>query len=798
MRYAQRYSTPTDREDAAFDNSRAMVGRVLVLGDGLQPQRPAKRPRPANGSDIDPALIPQATPGSLLARLHALEPSRAHALEDDAERTVLRAGEPDESLTWDGLSAVWSVGAAVRRSFTFDHHAPIDQCLFAHFAPLPSAVAASTDRKGKARDPALYGVFAPAEPPPWPASAESAAPRASRPSAAQLRASSEPRRAIVILLQDLIYIHFVGSGTDHHIHLPFVLRRRGAWTLEPTGIVLERAPDAEDRTTVSSGGPVPTLYSLSDPLDELRIVAVADSAVARPMPLRDAVLAGQCAHRPFAALEETIVAIDPTAPSSSHMAVSLDTARGKLAIWRYVVVPDREQEQHHARRLREQDVLEARRALAASNAKRRPRDMSAVEALAAGNSTSGGVAAELGQFGIDAAHTAGTNGSATPRRTVSGGSARDASRRVSLARGALGAGGAAAEMDREASLLGPGVHGGSTIDGIGETPITAVMRSEVFAEVMHEIVLPPGPPESLRDLRVEFFDRRGSAVIVAVLIPRRQSLYLYQLDTTSGALTPSPSTIAASHAMPIVATRHTGPTDLLVLSPTGDMQLLTADAVPFGLAPVVGLKGRITALARPVGSTVDLVLASGQTRRVCVDQSPRDPLVRRMLEVLAVALPSSSYLAILDAAGGKPTLSALSEAISGVVDASIGAPAAAEPRSLSAWEALQLAHRQRADRAFVRYEKRAMIPRASEPSRSQRWPRVSVEDVQAILLGLQILAETDSIVAARHDDGFRLRPLLVRIAKRVGFADWIDYYARQGFCVPADVASGAFCPSPMR
>lgn len=323
-----------------------------------------------------------------------------------------------------------------------------------------------------------------------------------------------------------------------------------------------------------------------------------------------------------------------------------------------------------------------------------------------------------------------------------------------------------------------------------DVPITSVMRSEIFAETLHEVVLPfqstlsqTDIAAALRDVQAVLFDRRGDKVILAVLVPSTQSFLLCQLDTTAGTLSHSNELQRATHIAAITATRHTGPKDLLVLTPQSELQLLSASAVRTAISAPAGL-GQIKALRSSVGSCVSLVTVDGQEHRIALSQRPREPLAKQILEVLSGVLSLDSFRHLLDAFDGEPSGQDLLDGIAGIVDETIGRDATTTSSSASSpFAALRRQHEHNSDRAFAEWTPSASMPSIDVSDR--QWPKLSPRDVQTMLLALHLLSESNKMLISRHADGMRMVPLLARIATRLGFHDWMDAYGRMGVRAPS-------------
>ena len=276
---------------------------------------------------------------------------------------------------WYDRTVVWSRGAQIVRKYTYEHEGENVACaLFAQFAPPDSPDGSAPHGHGKRRDgPAppvggltgvdyllsnkgkhaeTFGPFHHSQTAKW-----------GQPKAPSSAASSAPpeqvQRALVVFLQTRAWIYWP-NGESVVVHLPFPVE--AAWAIPPAatstaggGIIVQRALDRRERHPTRSvlGGihdistlsaldeldsslddapPLPRLYTLARPFEELRPVVMGSVQDGAPYSRRDGRLigVGEAVGSDMAIVKVL---------EEYGMVVLHDRAEGEILLCRWVFVP---------------------------------------------------------------------------------------------------------------------------------------------------------------------------------------------------------------------------------------------------------------------------------------------------------------------------------------------------------------------------------------------------------------------------------------------------------------------------
>ncbi|KAF8515724.1 hypothetical protein BU17DRAFT_51474 [Hysterangium stoloniferum] len=184
-----------------------------------------------------------------------------HDISSDENRAI------DQELAWNNKCVVLSMGAVIRRKWTFEHEGQDIRWACKGLFELPGGI---TNSPVGSFSSAYYNEtkpFASTSPSTFSSFAENVQ--------ARQRSVESPRRvpAVFIFLRNLGKVY--ADGGEYTFHLPFLVRR--VWPLRPHGVLMEReVTEYEVRETARAGMPIlPTLFSLHDPFAEPKVVGLA-------------------------------------------------------------------------------------------------------------------------------------------------------------------------------------------------------------------------------------------------------------------------------------------------------------------------------------------------------------------------------------------------------------------------------------------------------------------------------------------------------------------------------------------
>lgn len=252
----------------------------------------------------------------------------AHASSTAIKRSLRPpaiAKEGEEELCWNGRRVLWSVGGIPRRTWDFAHERQdIQWVCWAWFRPDDVATPhitrhPETHEEGNRTFGPFFQFL-----------------QRQRMATPQDDSSQSPTacRALVVFLRDIAKV-LIGSGVEHTIHLPFLVQR--AWPISPTGVLVQRAQDREelDEAAILGTPLLPTLFSLSNPLDEFKIVGCARSiqggfSDTGTPPIVDPLPAARLHPS-----DNVLYVSGSTDPEAERLLVSHNHEKRRLTIWRY-------------------------------------------------------------------------------------------------------------------------------------------------------------------------------------------------------------------------------------------------------------------------------------------------------------------------------------------------------------------------------------------------------------------------------------------------------------------------------
>ncbi|RUS33938.1 hypothetical protein BC938DRAFT_483181 [Jimgerdemannia flammicorona] len=325
-----------------------ILGEFAPFGEDYIKKNPFSTDAIGKFDDIDlSAFIPNAPkPWGASAPKQSYRLTSSRDIEDDEshpmsmrsrksnERGRLRHENEngfDEELYIVGSTVIWSQGYMLKKSFNFeDEMEPVLMALFAWFPfeeTNTTALASSQNPPWKDLLEQTDAMYADRSHTPRPAKA-SKSPGGKAAPAASPSPKRKLQRALCVLLKRTAKIYFP-SGLSYTVHLPFVVYR--AWPLD-VGILLQRLPETEELQPSSFGlpevPPTAILFSLLDPFDEITMVSRTEQII----------VAGT----------QHISIAEPTTPFTDHNHEVLFVSEGNRAGGTPVVVTfHREQMRHY-------------------------------------------------------------------------------------------------------------------------------------------------------------------------------------------------------------------------------------------------------------------------------------------------------------------------------------------------------------------------------------------------------------------------------------------------------------------
>nr|ASF90226.1 hypothetical protein SPAR01883 [Bartheletia paradoxa] len=648
-----------------------------------------------------------------------------------AKHDTCKADGGDEELFWYERTVVWSKGVSVHHVYTFeDEGQDVVQALFAWFEITdktpgtgPSAVGPTTldldaeqglHRPATTRDSSYsststnpFGPFSTSGVN-W-TEARRGKQKVNSPRSASLeRPPSKYERALVVLLRDIAKIYFP-SGEDCTIHLPFLVRH--AWALD-VGLLFQRTPEIEElnpnvlhalNLAVLEEGhiadPMATFFSLTDPIEELKMVSWAPRLIAETDEQGNDSFRVQGKSIPLQDVYETIVLVTDKRESPDPIIVTVNSNARIATVWRYA-------------RAVEDAPLNTSKPTTSFHGRTKKRSSVGtgvgIERRSSGIGGATGMASFNALLGVgDRDRRASTHNRSTHAEAVGAafGVQDTTSMRSRLPLGAAVASGVppvSADMDRRGSLsrnelsmtMDRMALGGGTEMDRDATMCLADdngMKSEIFLEKLHEVKLDALEFEDFQHIHATIVDAKSGTSTLLLAIPSAQTI----LSTTI-ARSPNENRLVVHSMMeqipgisvvPVYATRS-DVQDALVIRPDGLLALLTNGLKPLdvqvphailgetsamngnsgiGLIPSLRddlsveialgfgagtdtsnrssafplyLPKRSLGLRDSAGSRVSIVQEDGSLIRTSFACFSIDPLARRCVDALAFALPA--------------------------------------------------------------------------------------------------------------------------------------------------------------
>jgi anaphase-promoting complex subunit 1 len=154
-------------------------------------------------------------------------------------------------------------------------------------------------------------------------------------------------RGLFIFLRGIARV-FLEDGTQYTVHLPFAIRK--AWPLYPAGVMVQRYLSDEEKAEASDAEePLPTLFSLSNPFAELRVVSVASSIKGGLSPIEDPTVPGPppsitpspIRNESSVPPGDQVIFCSESCVPEEQLFVTIDERGTRFTIWRYShIVPD--------------------------------------------------------------------------------------------------------------------------------------------------------------------------------------------------------------------------------------------------------------------------------------------------------------------------------------------------------------------------------------------------------------------------------------------------------------------------
>ncbi len=148
---------------------------------------------------------------------------------------------------------------------------------------------------------------------------------------------------VFIFLRSIARI-FLTNGRDYTIHLPFLVRK--AWPLFPVGVLVQRVLSKEEEIeSLSTKNEVlPTIYSLSDPLSEFRVVCTASTISGGLTPQEPASIPSVTEPPPSILPSDKIIWTSEGEEAHEQIFITVDIRGRFFRIWRYAhVIPEDEE-----------------------------------------------------------------------------------------------------------------------------------------------------------------------------------------------------------------------------------------------------------------------------------------------------------------------------------------------------------------------------------------------------------------------------------------------------------------------
>lgn len=280
--------------------------------------------------------------------------------------------------------------------------------------------------------------------------------------------------------------------------------------------------------------------------------------------------------------------------------------------------------------------------------------------------------------------------------------------------------------------------------------------------------------------------------VLAILLPTPQILLLLCISRSlEGRLVVTPiQQLSAISATPILATRSSV-LDLLYLTPDSKWGAVTANGAVQSVegAATIPDGARVSRLEGSGSSNVVINLDNGSRFNSSAPSFPAG-LALRCLHVIATVLPVADYISFQSLVTSRkestPGCSYL-EAILGVIESSVGVAVDDDTVDEDPWSNfVEQSTRENTSQDYL-------FTALSSSASSTHLPTTNLpitttpeeyRTLEAILLGLHLLAEDCTLIVESQHEYSSLVPSLMYLAARLGLRNWIDYYHR---------ASGLVC-----
>ncbi|GAA5990300.1 hypothetical protein JCM10908_007305 [Rhodotorula pacifica] len=292
---------------------------------------------------LPPSLLPHSTSPfqQRLRSKQSTKPNTKARLSDG--RLHLRRDDQDElplveELTWTSSTVVWMRGGAVYRSYSFTEDGQeVVQALFADFdeaplteddaqEPVASTSAVTLDSLAAADSfDSAFGPYRIRNPSAW---SDDPLPLPTDPPTFERPAACTPQRHLVVIFSHSAVI-YPACGGFVPVHCPFRIRR--AWALD-RGLLLERASDDSPNSDRSRPpGQLPTLWSLSKVLGEVKPVGVPEGGPGSHLEHGTPEAAYERLHNP----SQAVIYSSNGRHSVPALVITSNTASHELVIWQY-------------------------------------------------------------------------------------------------------------------------------------------------------------------------------------------------------------------------------------------------------------------------------------------------------------------------------------------------------------------------------------------------------------------------------------------------------------------------------
>ncbi|TFY77780.1 hypothetical protein EWM64_g6232 [Hericium alpestre] len=565
-----------------------------------------------------------------------------------------------EELSWDSNTVLLTCGGIIQKQWSFDHEGQTVQwaCIgwLEQFDTVTSrgpgkSSPDSPDEpgKGKSGRDSTFGPFA----------------RAAQDRKTNVQSPSR-MRAVFVFLRSIGKI-YLENGVEHSFSLPFIVR--SAWPLHPHGVLLHRVQDFTElqEAQLSGDETLPTLFSLTSPLSEATIVALADPVSADPSPSPTSPTDERKDVDQPVSPKEIVVWVSRRDTNQDYdLIVTMNPESRRLSIWRYEYVRPRD----FPSSARAFDRRK-RRSTAANLPKPGQPTSSANDSFAWHARPSADMhpleppAPELPPLSALPGMPPSLSTTTTMASLVGGSSQASSSLPAKVRRNSLGRNDLSSTMDRMAL----GGRGDAELS-LGLTDPTK-MRAAYWMSQLHSLEVTDADGKVNVVLFDERFDGHEDRAMLAICLGESHRLLLYAISRSEDK--PVKATLRAERsAVACVALRATRDNvyDLLAVRPDGTLAIYThgikevtiahPDQFPRSSLPPdipvipaklesrnfhdwVGAVRKVVGAKLAVKSTVDLIFEGGGTSRVVVDFVPKDILTTQCLQVLALVLSAETY-----------------------------------------------------------------------------------------------------------------------------------------------------------